>query len=220
MDLLQWLLKYCDTYMPFQTLLLSLLVKKKMDKKEYILVIYVAITFIVFLITNIMADNGLNNMFFYHFYSLFEIAILGYYFLKHLLKKQLTTYWFILGGYTIFWLINLIAFENLKFFNSNSSVVSNLIILLLAMYYLFEVSKSEDVLFFQKLPGFWIASAFLVSCALSIFGFVAYKYFQASDYKDYGNTIWLVPLFAIIFRFIFITIGLLCYRHRRFISST
>ncbi|MEP6846770.1 MAG: hypothetical protein ABI861_12235 [Panacibacter sp.] len=191
-----------------------------MKKKEYILIVYVAMSFVVFLITNLMADRGINNMFFYHFFSLFEIVILGYYFLKSLLNKPLTLYWFILCGYSIFWLINIFVFENLQLFNSNSSVVSNLIILLLAMYYLFEVSQSEDVLYFQKMPGFWIASAFLVSCALSIFGFVAYKYFQINNYTDDGNRIWMVPLFAIIFRFAFITIGLLCYRRRRFISST
>jgi hypothetical protein len=220
MNLIQWFLNYSDTLMPLLTFIISLFIIRKMDKKENILLIYVAASFVVFLITNVMADNGINNMFLYHLFSLFEIIILGYYFLKSLLKKQLTLYWFILGGYFIFWVINIIAFENLKLFNSNSSVVSNLIVLLLAMYYLFEVSKSEDVLYFQKLPGFWIASAFLVSCALSIFGFVAYKYFQVNNYKDYGNRIWLVPLFAIIFRFIFISIGLLCYRHRRSLSST
>jgi hypothetical protein len=220
MNLIQWFLNYSDTLMPLLTFIISLFIFKKMDKKENILLSYVATSFVVFLITNIMADKGINNMFLYHLFSLFEIIILGYYFLKSLLKKQLTLYWFILGGYFVFWIINIIAFENLKLFNSNSSVVSNLIVLLLAMYYLFEVSKSEDVLYFQKLPGFWIASAFLVSCALSIFGFVAYKYFQVNNYKDYGNRIWLVPLFAIIFRFIFISIGLLCYRHRRSLSST
>jgi hypothetical protein len=220
MNLIQWFLNYSDTLMPLLTFIISLFIIKKMDKKENILLIYVATSFVVFLITNIMADKGINNMFLYHLFSLFEITILGYYFLKSLLKKQLTLYWFILGGYFIFWIINIIAFENLKLFNSNSSVVSNLIVLLLAMYYLFEVSRSEDVLYFQKLPGFWIASAFLVSCALSILGFVAYKYFQVNNYKDYGNRIWLVPLFAIIFRFIFISIGLLCYRHRRSLSST
>jgi len=222
MNLLQWILNYLDTLTPLLTLIVSLFTIRKMDKKENLIIIYVGISFIVFLISNIMADNQINNMFLYHLFSLFEIIILSYYFLKSLLKKQLTLYWFILGGYFVFWVINIIAFENLKLFNSNSSVVSNLIVLLLAMYYLFEVSKSEDVLYFQKLPGFWIASAFLVSCALSIFSFVAYKYFQANnhDYKEYANKIWLVPLFAIIFRFIFISIGLLCYRHRRSLSST
>jgi len=220
MDLFQWFLNYSDTLMPLLTFIITLFILKKMDRKETLLIIYVATSFIVFLTSNIMADNTVNNMFLYHFFSLFEVAVLGYYFLRSLLKKQLTLYWFILGFYFIFWLINIVVFEDLKLFNSNSSVVSNLIVLLLAMYYLFEVSKSEDVLYFQKLPGFWIASAFLVSCALSIFGFVAYKYFQASDYKDYGNRVWLVPLFAIIFRFIFISIGLLCYRHRRSLSST
>lgn len=220
MNLVQWFLNYSDTVMPLLTFIISLFIIKKMDKRENLVLAYVITSFIVFLITNLMADKGINNMFLYHFFSLFEVAILGYYFIKFLLKKQIILYWFILGGYFIFWMINLINFENLQLFNSNSSVVSNLIVLLLAMYYLFEVSKSEDVLFFQKLPGFWIASAFLVSCALSIFGFLAYKYFQVNDYKDYAYRIWLVPLFATILRFIFISIGLLCYRHRRSISST
>ena len=220
MNLVQWLLNYSDTVMPLLTFIISLFIIKKMDKRENLLLAYVITSFIVFLITNIMADRGINNMFLYHFFSLFEVVILGYYFIKLLLKKQLILYWFILGGYFIFWLINLINFENIQLFNSNSSVVSNLIVLLLAMYYLFEVSKSEEVLRFQKLPGFWIASAFLVSCALSIFGFLAYKYFQVNEYKDYAYRIWLVPLFSTILRFIFISIGLLCYRHRHFISST
>lgn len=220
MGLIEWILKYCDTYMPLLTLLLILTFIKRVDKKDYLLVVYVIACFVIFLVTNIMADNGINNMYFYHFFSLFEVALLGYYFIRLLLKKSLTLYWLVLGGYAIFWYINILIFESLSLFNSNSSVVANLIILLLAMSYLFELSKSEDVLVFQKLPGFWMASAFLISCALSIFGFVAYRYIQANeDYKIYGNRIWMVPLFAIIFRFALITMGFLCYRRRQSISS-
>src|SRR6476469_5111040 len=114
MNLLQWILNYLDTLMPLLTLIVSLFTIRKMDKKENLIIIYVGISFIVFLISNIMADNQTNNMFLYHLFSLFEIIILSYYFLKSLLKKQLTLYWFILGGYFVFWVINIIAFENLK----------------------------------------------------------------------------------------------------------
>ena len=221
MGLLEWILKYCDTYMPLLTLIFSFFIFKNIDKKEYILLIYVLTCFVIFLITNIMADYDVNNMYFYHFFSLFEVGILGYYFSRLLLKKSITLYWFILSGYVIFWFINILIFESFNLFNSNSSVVANLIVLLLSMNYLFEISRSEDVLYFQRLPGFWIGSAFLVSCALSIFGFVAYRYIQANeDFKGYGNKIRMVSLFSIIFRFALITIGLLCYKRHRSISST
>ncbi|MBG9375263.1 hypothetical protein I5907_03405 [Panacibacter sp. DH6] len=215
-----WFLNYSDTYMPLLALLASLFFISFMDKKEYLLVAYLSVCFVVFLVTNLLADKGINNMYFYHFFSLFEIALLGYYFIRCLLKKSIVLYWLILGGYTIFWYINIVIFEPLAVFNSNSSVVANLIILLLSMYSLFEISKSEDVLYFQRLPNFWISSAFLVSCALSIFGFVAYKYLQVNNYRDDANRIWLVPLSSSIIRFVFITIGLLCYKRRRSISST
>src|SRR4030095_11191320 len=168
-----WVLRNSDTYLPLLTSIVYVLNWRKIAKYELILFFYLVINIIIFGISNFLADRAINNLFLYHFYSLLDLIIVTYY-LTVVLLKRIKLFYLISICYTCFWGLNIIMWESLTSFNSNAASLANLIILILSMYYLLELSKSEDILNFQKLPAFWFASAFLVSCAISILSLMAY----------------------------------------------
>jgi len=152
-SILMQLFRSDDFYMPLLTLLIYFLVNKSIKNNERILYYYLLINISFGLVTNVMGFYQVNNLALYHFYTLFEQWFLSYYLLITIIKiKDTRVYWLINFGFTLFWIFNVFALEPLNSFNSNTSVISSLIILLLCLYYIFELSKSDDILYFQKLP--------------------------------------------------------------------
>lgn len=209
-----WLF-YSDTYMPLLALVTYLLLWNKIGKKELILFYYLALNVVLFYITNVMAQKGIHNVFLYHFYSLTEMAIISFYILRGLLGKSLKLVISLVAGYFILWILNILFLEPLTQFNSNSLTLTNFLLLLLAMYYMLELSKKDEILYFQRLPTFWIVSGFLVGCAISTLSIVAYRFFTLQGRKSEGELAWVIVAVAIIIKFALITIGLLCYKRPR-----
>jgi hypothetical protein len=162
-----------------------------------------------------MAQKGIHNVFLYHFYSLAEMGLISYYILIGLLKKPLKLVVILVGAYFILWLLNILYLERLTEFNSNSLTLTNFLLLLLAMYYMLELSKKDEILYFQRLPTFWIVSGFLVGCAISTLSIVVYRFFSLEGRKVEAELAWVIVAVAIIIKFALITIGLLCYKRPR-----
>lgn len=206
-----------DTYMPLLALIAYLVLWRKISKKEQIVFFYLVVNVALFATTNVLVYYKMYNLFLYHSYALFELWIVTWYFTQLLLKKKIAAFFIIGIVYTFFWIINILFWEPLTVFNSNSAGFANLIILLLSMYYMFQLSKSDDILNFQKLPAFWFASAFLTSCAISVLGVVVYKYYQfnlSSQQMETGLKIWLLQVAGNIIKFILIIFGLICYKRK------
>lgn len=209
-----WLF-YSDTYMPLLALVTYLLLWNKIGKQELILFCYLVLNVVLFYITNVMAQKGIHNVFLYHFYSLAEMGLISYYILIGLLKKPLKLVVVLVGAYFILWLLNILYLERLTEFNSNSLTLTNFLLLLLAMYYMLELSKKDEILYFQRLPTFWIVSGFLVGCAISTLSIVVYRFFSLEGRKVEAELAWVIVAVAIIIKFALITIGLLCYKRPR-----
>lgn len=201
--------------MPLLTFLIYLLISKAIPKKELMMLYYLVINIVLGLITNTMGYFHINNLALYHFYTLFEQWFLSYYILIKIINiKEIKVYWLVNIGFTMFWIFNLLALEPINTFNSNTSVISALIILLLCLYYIFELSKSDDILYFQKLPSFWIISGILFYSALSTLIFAIYKYYVLQNLVAEGIQIWSLMHFTIVIKYIMISAGLLCYKKR------
>src|SRR6266542_1684725 len=180
-----------------------------------VILLYSIFCFILFGITNVLVLKKINNLAFYHFFSLGELMIVSHYVLKLILKKSFSLLWFLICGfYFVFWICNIIFLEPLNSFNTTSAVITNLLILFLCMYYLLSLSKEEEILYFQKLPSFWIVSAFLIYSALSLLIFISYAYFINSNMNKEGSQIWAIISIATIIKFVLISVGLLCYKRR------
>src|SRR6476660_219597 len=142
-----WVLRNSDTYLPLLTLIVYILNWRKIAKQELILFFYLVVNVILFGITNLLADRGINNLFLYHLYSLLDLIAVTYYLSVVLLKRN-RLFYSIAIGYSCFWGLNILIWESLSSFNSNAASLANLIILILSMYYLLQLSKSEDILNF------------------------------------------------------------------------
>jgi hypothetical protein len=209
-----------DTYMPLFTLLVYLPLWRKIRGNELVLLIYLIINVVFGTVTNIMGFYQINNLALYHLFTLFEQWFISYYLIRKAFINRIPKAYFLINiGFTIFWFINILGWEPLNVFNSNTAVISSLILLLLCMYYMLDLSKKEEILYFQKLPSFWIVSAFLIYSALSVLIFAVYKYYVLQDLTEEGNKIWSLTHFTTVAKYVLISVGLLCYNKRISIHS-
>ncbi len=212
--MLTYLISFSDTVFPFITLLIFFLIFKKIEGKEKLIFYFLWINFILFGITDIMAAKHINNLFFYHAYALIELWLIGYYILVHLLQRK-DTWLKVSIFYTIIWAIDILTLEPLNTFPSYSGGISNFILIIISMVYLLRLAKSDDILYFQKMPAFWIVSAFLVSCSFLILAYVMYNFYVVNKLPELGNQITNIFYISTILKFTLIIIGLLCYRRPR-----
>ncbi len=206
--------------MPFITLVMYLFLWKAVQKKEGIIFIYCLVNTLLFSFSDALSLQRLNNLPFYHISSLLELWIVSYYLLKIITGKNWSyIFWVVNIAYLCFFIFNVTFLEKWTVFNSNTAVTTSLIILFLSMYYLLKLSKSDEILYFQKLPSFWFASAFLIYNAVSILVLLSYKYFLNEKMFGQGNSLWFVLSVANIVKFALISTGLLCHRKRPAIHS-
>lgn len=207
---------YADFYMPVITLIICLFLWKDVAKNEPVIFLYCLVNTVLFSIADTLAHRHTNNMLFYHFDSLIELWLVSFFILRKITGKSFSTaFWAINLVYTFFFIVNVLFLEPLKVFNSNSAGLSSLIILFLSMYYLLALSKSDDILNFQRLPSFWIISGFLIYNAVSILVLLSYKYFLYIHLPKDGDNLWGVLSVAIIVKFALISTGVLCHRKRQ-----
>ena len=209
------LLGYSNTLMPFVSIFVFILLWKYIKKQDRYLLHYVIFSFILFGACIIIDGNGENKQPLYNIYRLAEVIFLGHYILKLILKKPFTRVYFIItASYFIFWLGNIIFFESISVFNFISAVLANLLILILCMYYLLILSARDEILYFQKFTAFWIVSGFLVYSALSLFVFIsdAYLKFASPINQSEINEAHLISSIAVVLKYVFIWVGLDCYK--------
>lgn len=208
-------LMYSDFYMPVITSVVCIGLWKHIAKKEFVIIFYSLFSSVLFTVADALGLRTINNMPLYHTYTLVEIWLVSFYLLKKITGKNFSpAFWAINIGYLIFFIANIIFFENLWVFNSNSAGLSSLVILFLCMYYLLKLSNSDEILYFQKLPSFWITSGFLIYNAVSVLVLLSYKYFTYIHLPNEGNNLWLVLSVANIVKFALIITGLLCHKKR------
>ncbi|HVX50363.1 MAG TPA: hypothetical protein VHB48_09400 [Chitinophagaceae bacterium] len=205
-----------DLYMPAITLVVYLSAWKSIQKKEWLILVYCIFNIVLFSITDIMAEYGIHNAPLYHINSLVELWMVSYYLLKKIAPANFKMlFWGVGIIYTAFFFVNVALWEDWSVFNSNSAGVTSLIILFLSMYYLLALSKTDDILYFQRLPSFWIVSGFLIYNAASVLVLLSYKYFTYIHMPNEANRLWFVLSAAIIIKFVLISTGLLCHRKRQ-----
>ena len=203
---------YCDTVFPFLVLLL-LLPRFRQVQGGLLMVLYLAVTVGLMGYSNYLADRTTNNMYLYHLYSLLEAV-----FLLLLLNKfsgmDRRVLWLTLSFYILFWIANVTLWESLLNFNSNTAAVLNLLTAFFCFRYFLLLIKTNEILYFQKLPSFWIVSGLLFYCIVSILVVSSYKYKDwFSEWDLHLN--WRIQQVANIVKYLLISIGILCSSSRQ-----
>lgn len=210
------IVKWDDAWFPLIALGLCYAMRKKLAPNEKLLIVYLFVSFVLAAVTDIMAEYRINNLVLYHFFTLFEQWFLTYYLIKIIVRGKVPgIYYYINTVFTIFWVINILFFESYDVFNTNTSVVTSLIVLLLCMYYLLDLSKNDDILYFQRLPAFWIVNGFLLYNALGILIFAVYSYYTAQYSIDSLEVpevdYWVMMHLPIVLKYTMLIAGILCY---------
>ncbi len=206
------LLQLSDTFMPLLALLAYAPVIRKIRGRDKIIPLYLLITFLIMLLSNFMADRYMNNSYLYHAYSLTEIALFSVY-IRKLTNDSTSVIKLILPLYTVFWVINLLFFESYLRFNSNSSGIAYLLLIIYSLNYFLFLSRSEEIMSFQKSPAFWIVSGFLFYSVLNVLIATIYKYTFELSPSD-KNLVFNFSYVSNIIKFILIIIGVLWYPHK------
>ena len=216
MELLYTLAYTAELFMPALFLLLVYLLRPQWDRQLRHITGYVSFCLVFNIIAIIFALSGINNLYLYHLFSLVEFTVLSNYLLGLILKRHFTTLFFAVSAvYLVLWVLNIIFLEPLKAFNGNTAGLSCLLLLLMCMYHLLSLSKGEEILYFQKLPSFWIVSGIMVYSALSLLSYISYAYYIYNNPGNEAIELWGIASVSSIIKFALISVGLLCYKRKQ-----
>ena len=211
--MLEWFWDYSDTFVPLLAIL-SLLALRKKSRQDHVLLAYSLFCVFLFGFSNYLADRGRNNMVLYHIFSLAEFLVVmryAWYLFSSRTKKYLIVTSLL---YAVYWTANISMWEPPDQFNSNSASIACLLILIVFGLYFLSLSGKEELLYFQKLPQFWVATGFLFYGACSIPVVLAYKYKEIFYDLDI-NTAWKIQVVANCIKFVLISYASLCsYKYR------
>lgn len=173
---------------------------------------YLLFSVLLFAVSNYMADKSINNMFLYHLFSLAEVIFLSFFFRKILktpLIRKAIPYFILL--FILVFVFSTLFLEKLDSFNSNTSGIEFLIIIIFCMAYYFQLANSDEILFFTQNPIFWIVSGLFIYYASSMMMFALYKYAAESN-KDFVLNFWMFQVIMYLVKNILITKGILCFK--------
>lgn len=204
---MKFLWNYSDTLFPL--LVLPLLLKKHLRPEGYrLLIAYLVCTVIIKGVSNLLADHFVNNMFLYHFYSLLELCLL-----LPMVKIYSRIAWkpvvWTIALFAIFCVVDVLIWESLNQFNSNSASIAALLVTGYCLLYFLKLIKDDRVMNFQIQPSFWIVSGFLFYSIASILVLGSYKYTNWFSDSD-SHVIWRIEQTANIIKFVLIATGVLC----------
>lgn len=207
------LLELSDTIMPFLSMVLYLLLWKQIDKKDRIWLAFFIYNILLYGYSNILSARYINNLYLYHIAAPLELVFAVFIIARTITGKNFSRQFIYISLASIlFCIVDIIYWEPLDTFNSVSAGYAYLVTMIYCMFYLFNLSKSDQILHFQKLPSFWYVSAFLVYCTISLLAIASYRYFSAQNMMKQAMHIFSINLIAIIIKFAMISIGLLCYK--------
>ncbi|HEY8388518.1 MAG TPA: hypothetical protein VIK74_07930 [Parasegetibacter sp.] len=203
---------YSDTLFPLLVLLILIPNIKKLGRAGIWLTIYLVLTVVILGYSNILADRVINNSFLYHSYSIVEIATVIPLLALFMNRVKVKDY-AVISLFVIYSIVNIFLWESLMEFNSNSSSIAALIIIVYSFGYFLHLANTDAILRFQTLPSFWIVSGFLFYCVVTVLVTASYKY---SDWFSSQNITWKIQQVANIIRFVLISIGILCSRRQTY----
>lgn len=202
---------YSDAVAPLLVLLV-LLPRYRQVPGGGLLALYLLLSTLFAGYSNYLADHGKNNMYLYHIFGLLEAGFLLL-LLTRYTKMDRRALVLTLSFYLLFWVVNIWLWEPLTMFPSNSATVLNLITAFFCFRYFLLLIKTNEILYFQRLPSFWVVSGLLFYCIVAIFAVSSYKYKEWFTDLDLQLN-WRIQLVANIIKYTLITIGVLCSKRQ------
>lgn len=160
-----------SNYLHFLPILVGvyLLVVKKLNRKYIPVLLLVIISALADFISIWVARKYHNNLFIFSIYSLIDTALIFCFIQQFLSVKKVKLFFLVmLVGYFLFSVWSEITF-GFGQFNSLQLALGALFIILLILYFFFEIFYFEAIDDLISFPAFWIASVWLVYYAGTLF---------------------------------------------------
>ncbi len=206
--MLKTILIYSEVALPLLVGIFFILIRKKVELAKPIL-IYFFVTTIFCGYTIYLSSSQTNNLIYYHFYSLFEVGILipiVEWFNNKKWKLVIVIQFF----YLFFWVVNVMVWENFTVFNSNSSGIAALLIVVFCLRHFLIITKTDAVIGFYKRPSFWFVLALLFFYSSSVLILSSYRFVYT--YLELGSIdAWDVVMILGCIKYLLIIVSGICY---------
>jgi len=195
---------YEGYFVPASTLIpivAGLINYKKLSKATHALIVYLCVAFLINVAGSAMAAYGQNNMPLLHFYTLFElVAVMWYY--KLAFNNEVANNWIItiMIIYPVICVVNFSFFQSLHEFNTYTRPLEAIIIIVTSCVYLSAQGvKKESFSTYER----WIASGFLVYFCSSLFQFVFSNVVSHNVAQPVKLVIWNMHATFVLIMYIF-----------------
>jgi len=174
---------------------LGLFIYRFLKRESRLIVVMLCIGTITSFIGAITGLRGINNLFLFHFFTLFEhiitITIIRGWVQVRKIRKALQ---FIMISFVIFWIISKFTFENIKAYDNYTASLNSTILIIACGYYLSRIFLDQDIPI-TKLPEFWFALGIFIyhSGVFVLFGTSNLVYFW-----DWHNRVVLLSRIILI----------------------
>ncbi len=204
---------YSDTYAPAGVLLLCFLKRNSLPKLSFLFIGYLFVSIITFGSSNWLAATKTNNLFLYHFYTAFNFYFFYLYIFIPVGNKSRIILTIFSIFFTIFLITNYFLWEPLDAFNTNSSIVSFLLLIFFSVIYFLNLIESNVVIEIKRNFSFWIVTGVLFYSSTCTFVYFFYKYDKNIN-ATLDDFLWLIQDVATIIKFILFSFGIIWY-HRK-----
>jgi hypothetical protein len=211
-DLYQGYIVPGSTLLP---ILAGLIYYKKLSKAMHALIIYLCIALLINICGIVMASYGKNNLPLLHFYTMFELLALTWYY-----QRAFASHWadrwtrIIMIAYPVLCVINFSFFQSIYQFNTYTRPLEAIIIIVFSIIYLagdanFDLKKSNNN------GGRWVASGLLLYFCGSLFQFIFSNVVSHGASKQVKLFIWNLHDTFVLVMYIFFFVAIKYERGKR-----
>ncbi len=149
--------------------------------------VFIFITAIFESLASYYVESGWNNMFFFHFYSYFEVIGFAFIFwdlVSKIMKRVLVV---LVSIFLIFSVLNITLWESLIEFNANQRYVGGVLILIMTLLYFNKIFIDAKIQKIEEDHYFWLSSILLIYTAGTLFLFILGKQVHTEDNYMYWD---------------------------------
>lgn len=200
-----------ETFSPAIPLISYLVYKPKKAKWLFILLSYSILYIILIGYANYLKLMFYHNILFYFITSLISFISFALIVEFFLLSRRFTTINYLIIILTLFFsFANVLWWEGMRFYNSNSAAIINFILIIYCLvYYKEQLSKPQNI-FIDKQPSFWVTSAIFIYAAGNFFLFAFYHQLSTMENWKFAENLWILPDVLILIMNIFFAKGIQC----------
>lgn len=175
---------------------------------------YLLSTSLVFSISNILANQLINNLFLYHFYTVFNFCIITVFLnMTYNLFSKIKYLVIFLFAVTLLCLSNSLFIEKINTFDSNSVIFTNVLLILLCLWGLIKSISNLFLLEHLKYYSLLITFGFFVYSAASIIVYSYLKYMSLFGQRT-SNKVWFLYDDIMILKYCCFIIACILWRKR------